>query len=178
MGAIDAPAQPPQLSPDGKFYWDGARWVPISAASASPVSSTKASPNRLAGGLVTAGGAIAVIGCFMPWISASAFFVTVTKDGISSPDGEIIAVVAAICTLLGVVMLARRVSLIVPIVLVLSAALAMWVVVVDYQDVSGRVASLGSTAGVLAQVGAGIYATGLGVIIWAIGALAGLRRKA
>jgi len=26
---------PPQLSPDGKFYWDGQRWVPMQTAVAS-----------------------------------------------------------------------------------------------------------------------------------------------
>jgi hypothetical protein len=25
-------AAPPQVSPDGKFYWDGARWVPLQSA--------------------------------------------------------------------------------------------------------------------------------------------------
>lgn len=23
------PTPPPQVSPDGKFYWDGTRWVPV-----------------------------------------------------------------------------------------------------------------------------------------------------
>lgn len=36
MGAEQPP--PPQVSPDGKFYWDGQRWVPMQAtASAQPV---------------------------------------------------------------------------------------------------------------------------------------------
>ena len=26
------PPPPPQVSPDGKFYWDGTRWVPVQAA--------------------------------------------------------------------------------------------------------------------------------------------------
>lgn len=26
---------PPELSPDGKFYWDGSRWVPMPAQPAS-----------------------------------------------------------------------------------------------------------------------------------------------
>jgi hypothetical protein len=29
-------APPPQVSPDGKFYWDGQRWVPMSQG-AQPV---------------------------------------------------------------------------------------------------------------------------------------------
>ncbi len=32
MGAEQPP--PPQVSPDGKFYWDGTRWVPMAAPAA------------------------------------------------------------------------------------------------------------------------------------------------
>jgi hypothetical protein len=151
--------------------------MPVAAAVPVPVPSTKALPNRLAGGLVTAGGAIAVIGCFMPWLSASAFGGTVTKDGISNPDGQILAGLAVVSTLLGVLMLARRISLVVPVVLLLTAAIGMWVVVIDYQDLNGRVQGLSSTTLIVAQIGPGIYAAGLGVIIWVIGALAGFRRE-
>jgi len=27
---------PPQLSPDGKFYWDGTRWLPVQAPVQAP----------------------------------------------------------------------------------------------------------------------------------------------
>ena len=26
---MSGPPPPPQVSPDGKFYWDGTRWVPM-----------------------------------------------------------------------------------------------------------------------------------------------------
>jgi hypothetical protein len=35
VGAQQPP--PPQVSPDGKFYWDGQRWVPMQQAAAQPV---------------------------------------------------------------------------------------------------------------------------------------------
>ncbi len=37
--SIDAgpPAQPPQLSPDGNWVWDGSQWQPVAAAGAAPV---------------------------------------------------------------------------------------------------------------------------------------------
>jgi hypothetical protein len=145
-------------------------------ASAAPVTPAKPLPNRLAGGLVIVGSSIAVVGCFLPWISATAFIGTVTRDGISTQDGEIIAGVATISALLGVVMLVRRVSLVVPLFLALTAAGAMWALAADYQDFNSRVASVGSTAGVVAEIGPGIYAAALGVVIWAIGAVAGLYR--
>ena len=112
----------------------------------------------------------------MPWISASAFIGTVTRDGISSPDGQILAGVAAISALLGVLMLARRVSLVVPLFLALTAAVAMWILAVDYQDLNNRVQGISSTAGIVAEIGPGIYAAALGVVVWAIGAVAGLYR--
>jgi hypothetical protein len=145
-----------------------------SLARATPV------PNRIAGSMVVAGGAIAIVGCFLPWISASALFLTVTRDGISSPDGQVIAGLAVFSCLFGVLMLARRVGVVVPIVLVLTAGLALWAVVLDYQDLSSRVASLSSdsssTIPIVAQIGAGIYATGLGIAVWAFGAIYGFRR--
>jgi hypothetical protein len=146
-----------------------------------PVAPVKPAPNRVAGGMVLAGGAIAIVGCFLPWISASAFLVTVSKDGISSSDGQIIAGLAVLSALLGVLMLSRRVGLVVPIVLLVLAAVAMWAVILDYSDLNNRVTNLlnssNSTVTFVAEIGPGIYATGLGVVIWGLGALAGFRRS-
>ncbi len=33
---MSSPPPPPQVSPDGKFYWDGQRWVPVSAPAQAP----------------------------------------------------------------------------------------------------------------------------------------------
>jgi hypothetical protein len=155
--------------------------MPAAAAPAAPVAPAKPMPNRLAGGMALAGGAIAIIGCFLPWISASAFLITISKDGISSPDGQIIAGLAAFSALLGVLMLARRVGLVVPIVLLVVAAVAMWAVILDYGDLNNRITNLtnssNSTVTVVAQIGPGIYATGFGIVIWGLGAVAGFRRS-
>jgi hypothetical protein len=168
------PHTPPQVSADGNFYWDSERWVPMPQA--VPVAPTKPVPNHTAAGLVIVGAAMAVIGCFLPWLSATAPFIgTVTRDAISSPDGEVIAAVATVCALIGIVMWARRVGFVVPIVLLIAAAIAMWTVVADYQDINSRVQAVNSTS-IVAEVGVGVYLTGLGVIIWAIGAVAGFRQ--
>jgi hypothetical protein len=124
------------------------------------------SPNRVAGGLVAVGAAIAAIGGLLPSITASALILS----GISRPYGQIIAVVATESALLGVLMMSRRVMLIVPVALLLLAVGAMRVLVVDYQVLN----EFSPTRGVLAQMVPGIYATGLGVVIWAIGALASI----
>jgi hypothetical protein len=38
------PPPPPQLSPDGKFYWDGQRWVPVQAPAPSQRWATRGVP--------------------------------------------------------------------------------------------------------------------------------------
>src|SRR5436309_2975465 len=93
------PPPPPRVSDNGKFYWDGERWVPMPEASpvAAVVVPAKPLPNRTAASLVIVGAGMAVIGTFLPWLSMSAPFVgTLTRDAISSPDGEIIAAVGTV----------------------------------------------------------------------------------
>jgi hypothetical protein len=142
------------------------------------VAPNKPIPNRIGGGLVIAGGAMAVIGCFLPWISESAPFVgTISRDAISSPDGEVIATIAAVSALVGVVVWARRVGVVVPIALLVAAAIDIWVLVIDYQDISNRVQGISSSNLIYANVGAGVYFTGLGVVVWALGALASFRQR-
>jgi hypothetical protein len=170
------PPPPPKVSDDGKFYWDGERWVPMPDEPA--VQPSKPLPNRVGAGLVIAGAAMAVIGCFLPWISATAPFIgTVTRDAISSPDGQVIAGIAAVSALVGVIAWVRRVGLVVPIVLLVAAAIDMWAFVIDYQDISGRVQSLSGNNLIVAEVGVGVYLTGLGVVVWAVGAVVSFRQK-
>jgi len=35
---VSDPPPPPQVSPDGKFYWDGQRWVPMQLPTRPPIS--------------------------------------------------------------------------------------------------------------------------------------------
>jgi hypothetical protein len=34
---MSSPPPPPQVSPDGKFYWDGTRWVPMPTHGPAPI---------------------------------------------------------------------------------------------------------------------------------------------
>ena len=36
---MSEPTPPPQVSPDGKFYWDGTRWVPVPPTPVPPKAS-------------------------------------------------------------------------------------------------------------------------------------------
>jgi Domain of unknown function (DUF4190) len=67
--------QPPQVSPDGKFYWDGQRWVPNQVVLQPPVTSVVVygpRTNSLAVGALIAGIASWVICPFIAAIVAVA----------------------------------------------------------------------------------------------------------
>ncbi len=43
---MSEPPPPPQVSPDGRFYWDGSKWVPMPASTTEPAP-TSTSPNAV-----------------------------------------------------------------------------------------------------------------------------------
>jgi hypothetical protein len=182
-----------EVSPDGKWVWDGERWqpAPVSGLSASPApapvqpqvpvqapgAAPKLLPNRLGGALVFVGAGMAVAGCLLPWISTSAPLAgATTPDAISGFHGEVIAGVAAVGALIGLEVWVHRVSFVVPLALLIALGLSMWIAVVDYRDMSGLVLS-DLNASVLSNIGVGAYVTGLGGLLWAIGALLSFRRR-
>src|SRR5437899_748627 len=145
------PAPGPQISADGRFYWDGARWAPVPGAPANPT------PTRLPGALLLSGATLVVVATFLPWLDATAPFVgTISKNLISSGDGQFLAGAAVAAGLLGLTMLVRGPNVAMAVLAILLAALASWIIVVDYQDLSGRVANV--TTGefkIIADVGPG-----------------------
>jgi hypothetical protein len=177
-----------EVSPDGKWVWDGGRWqpAPVSAVSASPAPAPVQSPaaaaprllpNRLGGALVFVGAAMAVAGCFLPWISTSAPLAgATTPDAISGFDGVVIAGLASVGALIGLEVWVHRVSFVVPLALLIAAGLAIWIAVVDYRDMSGLGLS-DLNASILSDLGTGAYLVGLGGILWAFGALLSFRRR-
>lgn len=67
-------APPPQLSPDGKFYWDGDRWVPMPTSASPPATEHVAVQVRgqmpswaIVGGLVLCFPLGLVMVGFAPW---------------------------------------------------------------------------------------------------------------
>jgi hypothetical protein len=56
---MSAPPPPPQVSPDGKFYWDGTRWVPMQQAPQVPL------PRSRNVGCVTRTTCLTVVGLFV-----------------------------------------------------------------------------------------------------------------
>jgi hypothetical protein len=168
----------PRISADGRFYWDGAHWAPIPDA---PAELTKPNPSRLPGILVLSGAALVLLGAFLPWIDATAPFVgTISRSLVNlGGDGEFLAGGALAGALIGLIMLVRGPNVVLGVLAMLLALLAIWIIVVDYQAMSGRVANLTTTGDIkfIADVGPGPYVAGVGVILWAIGTVVGFVKR-
>jgi hypothetical protein len=169
--AIPVAAQAPQLSPDGRFYLDGDRWLPMPGVAAKP------SPSRLAGVLVLVGAAMVVIASFLAWLEATAPFVgTISRSliDLTTSDGPLLVVFGVLGGLLGLALVVRGPSFALGITAALFAFPTLGIVIYDYAQVAGRVANVTatgtSTFAVIANVGPGPYVAGLGILVWAIGA--------
>jgi hypothetical protein len=119
------------------------------------------------------------IGAFLPWLTATAPFVgTISRSLMSGADGVVLVAVGVLGGFCGLALLlpgsakAARVFAIVSLLLVL---LALGTVVVDYGDVSGRVANaMASSSFISAEVGPGPYVAGIGILAWVVGGLMAL----
>jgi hypothetical protein len=165
----------PQYSADGRLYWDGQQWQPLPEA-------TKPTPQRIGGILILAGAAAVLAAPFLPWLEASAPLIgSISRNSISSPDGQILAAVAGVGGLIGLVILVRGPGILMGVLAFLVALVAGEIVLVDYQDMSHRVASISSSgSSIIADVGPGPYLAAIGVLVWASGglvALFGRRRR-
>ena len=137
---------------------------------------------RVSAGLVMGGTAIAAIGCFLPWIGETPPEVdTVSRDIFSSAyhaalpgvDGTVITGLALVGVLLGLLMWTGRMARGAAVAALLLAVVAAVTVVADYLDLIGSVEILRTTYFQIVRVGVGLYVTGLGVVVWTIGAAVG-----
>lgn len=125
-------------------------------------------PERRAAAIAaTVGGALMILGAFLPWLNGSGFGFNVSRSGIDlSGDAPIFVIGGLLLTTLGVTLLTGR--LVPHGVVVLSAvgAALMGIVWLYSRDqVSGRVDELNGDPGLLASIGIGVWVVGLGVLV-------------
>jgi hypothetical protein len=149
-------------------------WSKWAEARSKPSSSQPNYPGIAA----IVGGAMIVVGTFLPWLTASAVTLgglgSVSRNGIETPDGVVVAVLGTITALCAVGMVAapRTVAWLATTVF---AVLAGLLGVVDFVDIQERVASMTDiSSGVLANVGPGLYLSLLGAGVATVSALAGV----
>lgn len=145
----------------------------LAAARSVPVATTVARAFPFGAALVVTGGALGVIGSFLPWIQATAAFVgTISRNGLDGGgDGTITLVAGIVIGLFGIARLARSGSATLARLVGGLAAVAMaGLAILDIGDVSNRVANLGSTLAT-GSVGMGLYVIVIGGVLGTLGSL-------
>jgi hypothetical protein len=164
------PPPSPPVSPDGKFYWDGQRWVPLQTPPQPISPPTGPRPAVTAGVVTLVGCGIAIVGTFLPWISAiGPFGISISKAGIDG-DGKFVVGVALICAADAAFTLLRRpASVAVGLIVFLFGLGQLGLVIWIGSNISNGIASLPSQSLIDASIGVGVYVSGLGAIISAAG---------
>jgi hypothetical protein len=118
---------------------------------------TATNQRKIVGGvLAIAGGAMIVVGAFLPWIKASAAFVgTISRSGMEGGDGPIFLAIGFAIAALGLWSIIGRPSA-APFLLILAGLGAGGAAFLEYSEVNQRVDSVASEFAV-ASVGAGIW---------------------
>ena len=121
-----------------------------------------------------AGGALMFVGSFLPWVTVSTIFGTLTRSGVDrNGDGILSAGLGIAAAGIGVALL-NRASRAASVALVAIAALAGLLVYVDASDIAGRLGDL-DTEAALASIGIGLWAVGAGAMLTGVMGLQGLR---
>jgi hypothetical protein len=146
---------------------------PGAAPVAVSVAAAPATPIDWGALLVLVAGALAILGSFLPWLTATVALVgTVTRNGIDGGgDGLVTLILGLLVVLLGIALLAGSGSAkTARIGTILAAVVLAWIVYVDVGNVNERVAEItGDYA--TASVGMGLYVIGLAAILAVAGAL-------
>ena len=171
------------LSPDGRHWWDGREWVPNASAPVEPAiededgevpdpaavaadAHRRARAMQTAAGLVLAGGALASLGAFLPWASATAGGLTVSIAGTSGGHDGWISFAAGIVAMgAGVWFLAGRLVGAAGVVAVLSGLTIAGIGIYDLADLKGRLGALGGNPLFSTGADIGLYATVAGGVL-------------
>ncbi len=168
---VQTVAPPRSVVPSGASCGSGLAGPTISSTNAS-LSISANSPIVWSGAVILIGGALAALGSFLPWITATAAFVgTINRNGLDGGgDGLITIALGIVIILLGVALLARSGN---PRTARIGAAicgLALgWVAVADINSINERIRSLNSTLAA-ASVGMGIIVIAFAAVLVLVGA--------
>ena len=120
---------------------------------------------RQAALLTIAGGTLIAIGSFLPWVSATSGFGSISKSGLEGGDGVITLLLGAVLAVIGISRFGgSQTSRAAGITEVFAILICGGVLVYDYVDVSGRSSEF-SNDFVAVSVGPGLYAIGIGLLL-------------
>jgi hypothetical protein len=149
--------------------------VPPPAVTWQPPVTVTVAPKRSRSFLaaLTAGGALVILGTFMPWATITTVFGTITKNGIDTPDGVFMLILGGVLIAIG---LGAHSHLNVPkglrVVGIIAGTLTGLASIGEASSVSTHIASVTSNPYASAPVGGGVYLLVTGAVIAFVGALA------
>ncbi len=151
-------SQQPQISEDGRYYWDGTQWLPRPVSMLVPAA------------IVFVGSVVAVLGELLPWVTASSQFgVTVSLAGWQT-DGIWLGGLAVLTAGFTGFGLLRDPSKFVAAILGLLAVAELVLLVWVGSEV-GTALKLTQVDLYTEQVGPGIFVSGAGVVVTLIGGI-------
>jgi hypothetical protein len=153
------------------IYRDTGR-IPESPAAPALGATQSGRPVSWPGLVLLGAGVLAVVGSFLPWITATAAFVgTLSRNGLDGGgDGLFTIVLGFVLGLLGIAMLAGSGRTGAARVGALLASLGLgYIAIVDIGSVNERIAEIDSS--VVASLGMGLYAIALAAAMGIVGAL-------
>jgi len=128
-----------------------------------------------------AGGALMFVGSFLPWVTVTTIFGTLSRSGVDG-NGIISAGLGIAAVLIGVALLKRvsrppSLALTSPLSLALTgvAIVGGLLVYLDVTNIQRRLGDLGTDAAALASVGIGLWVVGAGAALSLAMGLEGLR---
>jgi hypothetical protein len=152
--------------------WEGpVLTVTYRRRAASPVSDERAGVS-VAGAAVLLGGIGVVVGSFLPWITVSSAFTTVSRSGIDGGgDGVITLVIGALIAVCGVFLATGRKAVAAWAAGLVLGLAAAGIGILDAADVQERIEGVGSAAA-MASTGAGLYVVIVGGVLAALASVA------
>jgi hypothetical protein len=136
-------------------------------------------PQRLAGIVTVLGCGCAIVGTFLPWIQATdpSSGDTITKAGIEGHYAMLVDLLAVIAGGIGgFVGFRRRASAAVGLTITMLALTQLGLVIFVGSNLARGVVQL-QAAGALASIGLGLYLTGLGAVVAAVGGVLALTKR-
>ena len=128
--------------------------------------------NSDVGGKITvAGGALILVGTFMPWIIMTNAYETASQNGFAAPDGGWMLLFGVLIGAVGFSRMNSQVHWGTQVLPLFVAAFAGWAAIADISSVATRAAPIAASYYASWQMGPGLYVIVLGAAVTIVGAL-------
>jgi hypothetical protein len=168
----------------GRRWWDGTTWTGSTSTPPRPQGSTSTLPRSQGSSappgwawVVLVGGALAVLGSFLPWLTVTTFFGTFSVRGFDGGDAYITLFMGAAVCGVAVIGWPRWNGVGRPIVAMVLAGIAALTALADIADIQERIEFVEQEADVVAELGFGLVLIAGAAILSGIAAIVGITQR-